>query len=457
MIGSKKNPKKKNWFKMQSMIANVTFPLYEQFIVDFETQSVLSSSAEPEELHLLRKKTFDQFKRLGFPTTKTEDWKYTHLAPFLKEEFATSADNDLLTVNEDFFSKLHIKSLDCYRIVLVNGMYRSEFSDIINDEGVFVSSLDSSFSKKTFKQHFGKYTDTEKNHFAALNTSLFRDGLFLEIKDKIILDKPLHIIHVVSSKSNLFLQPRNLFVIGNHAQLSIIESYVSANDNAEVFVNNVSEIIVGANAHVQHYYIQSGNENARYIHHTEVNQSAASVYNNYKASFPGTAFLRNNLNIALNGENIESHLYGLYLAGGKQVVDNHTIVDHLKPNCQSNQLYKGVMKDEATGIFNGKIFVRKDAQKTNAFQKNNNLMLGKKAVVDSKPQLEIFADDVKCSHGSTVGQFNEDALFYLKSRGIGEEKAKALLIHAFAYDVIEKMPLAPVKAYINKLIEEGLK
>ncbi|HEX4373064.1 MAG TPA: Fe-S cluster assembly protein SufD, partial [Puia sp.] len=210
-------------------------------------------------------------------------------------------------------------------------------------------------------------------------------------------------------------------------------------------------------SHVHHYYIQSGNESTRYVHHTEVNQSQKSVYNNYKASFPGIAFLRNNLNIALDGENIESHLYGLYLAGGRQVVDNHTIVDHIKPNCQSNELYKGVMKDESTGIFNGKIFVRKDAQKTNAFQKNNNLMLSNKAIVDSKPQLEIFADDVKCSHGSTVGQFNEEALFYLKSRGIGDERAKALLIHAFAYDIIEKMPLAPVKAWVNKLIEEGLK
>ena len=210
-------------------------------------------------------------------------------------------------------------------------------------------------------------------------------------------------------------------------------------------------------AHLQHYYIQTGNENTRYIHHTEVVQRASSLYNNYKASFPGTGLLRNNLNVSLDGENIESHLYGLYLAGGHQLIDNHTIVDHLKPHCHSNELYKGVMKDEAVAVFNGKIFVRKDAQKTNAFQKNNNLMLSKKAVVDSKPQLEIFADDVKCSHGSTIGQFNEDALFYLKARGIGEEKAKALLIHAFAYDVTEKIPLPAVQAHINQLIEEGLK
>ena len=440
---------------MESIISKVTLPLYEQFTADFETQSVLSSS-EPGELHLVRKKAFENFQRLGFPTVKTEDWKYTHLTPFLKEEFSTTPDDDI-NINEEVLAKANIKSLDCYKIILVNGVFRPEFSDSIADEGIFISSLASSFNKKNFTTHFGKYADANKNHFAALNTALFRDGLFLEIKDKTIVERPLHIIHFVSAKSNLFIQPRHLFVIGNHAQVSIIESYVSADGDADIFVNNVSEIKIGADSHVHHYYIQSGDENMRYIHHTEVNQSQKSVYNNYKASFPGIAFLRNNLNIALDGENIESHLYGLYLAGGRQVVDNHTIVDHIKPNCQSNELYKGVMKDESTGIFNGKIFVRKDAQKTNAFQKNNNLMLSNKAIVDSKPQLEIFADDVKCSHGSTVGQFNEEALFYLKSRGIGEERAKALLIHAFAYDIIEKMPLAPVKAWVNKLIEEGLK
>ena len=267
----------------------------------------------------------------------------------------------------------------------------------------------------------------------------------------------MHIIHIVTADSNIFIQPRFLFVTGAHAEATIVESFVSAESSANVFVNNVSEIVVGENAHLHHYYIQTGNAHTRYVHHTEVHQKASSVYNNYKASFPGSALLRNNLNIALDGENIESHLYGIYLAGGKQVVDNHTIVDHRKPHCQSNELYKGVMKDEAIAVVNGKIFVQKQAQKTNAFQQNNNLMLSQKAVVDSKPQLEIFADDVKCSHGSTVGQFNKEALFYLKSRGIGDEKAKALLIHAFAYDVTEKIPHAAVKSHINHLLEEGLK
>ncbi|HEX4372526.1 MAG TPA: SufD family Fe-S cluster assembly protein, partial [Puia sp.] len=246
---------------MESIISKVTLPLYEQFTADFETQSVLSSS-EPEVLHLLRKKAFENFQRLGFPTVKTEDWKYTHLTPFLKEEFSTTPDD--ININEEILSKANIKSLDCYKIILVNGVYRPEFSDSITDEGVFISSLASSFNKKTFANHFGKYADVSKNHFAALNTALFRDGLFLEIKDKTIVERPLHIIHFVSAKSNLFIQPRHLFVIGEHAQVSIIESYVSADGDADIFVNNVSEIKVGADAHVHHYYIQSGNENTRY-------------------------------------------------------------------------------------------------------------------------------------------------------------------------------------------------
>lgn len=440
------------------MIKQITTSLYDQFIADFELRSIISSSSETAELQALRKTAFEQFRQLGFPNTKVEDWKYINLSPFLKDEFITEPEDELLTIDRSAIIKGNIPMLDCYRIVLVNGQYHPELSDIIPGENIFVSALSAAMNKPAFQKHFGKYIATDKAHFAALNTALFRDGLFIEVKSKAVFDKPVHVMHIVSADSNLFLQPRHLFVIGAHAEAGIIESYITASGTkSQVFINNVSEIVVDEQAHLQHYYIQTGSENIKYVHHTEVLQQASSIYNNYRASFPGTSLVRNNLNIALNGENIESHLYGLYLAGGKQLVDNHTIVDHRKPHCHSNELYKGVMKDEATAVFNGKIFVREDAQKTNAFQKNNNLMLSKKAVVDSKPQLEIYADDVKCSHGSTIGQFNEDALFYLKARGIGEEKAKALLIHAFAYDVTEKIPLNAVQAYINHLIEEGLK
>ena len=436
------------------MITQISNSLYDQFIADFEARSLISFS-EPEVLLNLRQKAIEEFRRLGFPSTKLEDWKYTNLAPFLKEEFETQTDDDISLPN-DVIAKAGIPLLDCYRIVLVNGKYQPQLSDQVQNENVSVLPLSAAINNPTFTSHFGNYIDLTKNHFAALNTALFRDGLFIDVKRKTITDKPLHIIHVTAGVENLFIQPRHLFVIGSRSEISVVESNVNFNE-AKVFINSVSEIVIEEDAQMQHYNIQTGNKNARHIHHTEVQQHTSSLYNNYKASFPGIGLLRNNLNVALDGTNIESHLYGLYLSGGHQLVDNHTVVDHKKPNCQSNELYKGVMQDEAVGVFNGKIFVRKDAQKTNAFQKNNNLMLSKKALVDSKPQLEIFADDVKCSHGSTIGQFNEEALFYLKSRGIGEEKAKALLVHAFAFDVTEKFPIPEVKSYINHLIEAGLK
>ena len=219
----------------------------------------------------------------------------------------------------------------------------------------------------SFKAHFGKYTKIDQFHFAALNTALFNDGLFIEVKKNAVVKKPVHIIHLLSSAGNIFIQPRFLFVLGSNAEVSIVESFVTADDCAAVFVNNVAEIVLDENAHMQHYYVQTGTEQTRMVQQTDVSQQASSVYNNYKASFPGAALLRNNFNVALNAENIESHLWGLYLAGGKQVVDNHTIVDHRKPHCQSNELYKGVMKDEAIAVFNGKIFCEKGCAENKCF------------------------------------------------------------------------------------------
>lgn len=441
---------------MENRITQINSSLYDQCIADYALRSSLSSTETPE-VSAIREQAFQHFKKLGFPSTKVEDWKYTNLVPALKEGFELEQDEEVLSVKDAIIAKAAIQLLDCYHIVLVNGKYRADLSDAVPVEGLYLSTLSDAAGKPAFKQHFGKYIDLEKFHFAAANTALFRNGLFIEVKRNTVVEKPLHLIHITTTGEPTFFQPRQLFVMGTSSSISIIESYATDTNGAQVFINNVSEIVLQENAQVQHYYIQAGDEHARYVHHTEVYQQANSVYNNYKASFPGTSLWRNNLNVALDGENVESHLYGIYLAGGRQLVDNHTIVDHRKPHCNSNELYKGVMKDEAAGVFNGKIFVRKDAQKTNAFQQNNNMILGKKAVMDSKPQLEIFADDVKCSHGSTMGQFNQEALFYLKSRGIGEEKARALLIHAFAFDVTEKIPLPEVQTHINALIEQGLK
>jgi Fe-S cluster assembly protein SufD len=441
---------------MENRITQISSSLYDQCIADYEVRTSLFSAEAPE-INSLRAQAFQHFKNLGFPSTKVEDWKYTNLVPILKEGYALEQDEEVLSIKEAVIAKVKIQLLDCYHIVLVNGKYRADLSDAVNVEGLYISSIADAASRPAFKQHFGKYIDLEKFHFAAANSALFRNGLFIEVKRNTIVEKPLHLIHISTANEPTYFQPRQLFVIGLSASIPVIESYATDTNGSPVFINNVAEVVLQENSQMQHFYIQAGDVNARYVHHTEVYQQSNSIYNNYKASFPGTSLWRNNLNVALDGENVESHLYGLYLAGGHQLVDNHTIVDHRKPHCNSNELYKGVMKDDAAGVFNGKIFVRKDAQKTNAFQQNNNMLLGKKAVIDSKPQLEIFADDVKCSHGSTMGQFNQDALFYLKSRGIGEEKARALLIHAFAFDVTEKIPIPEVQSHINALIEEGLK
>ncbi|MEO6546778.1 MAG: Fe-S cluster assembly protein SufD [Ferruginibacter sp.] len=442
------------------MTKQITNSLYDQLIADFELRSILSNSSESVVLHALRKEALKQFRELGFPNTKVEDWKYINLSPFLKDDFLTSTDDELVPVSNEVIEAAKVPQLDAHHIVVVNGRFRPELSDRIPCDDFHIAALADAMNTPAFVDHFGRYVALNKHHFAALNTALFSDGIFIEVKDRATVTKPIHLIQVVVSDQPVFLQPRNLFVIGAGAEITIVESFVTAGNYSRtaprIFINNVSEIVVKERARVQHYCIQNGKENTSYIHHTEIVQHSGSIYNNYKASLPGTALLRNNLNVALNGENIESHLFGLYLVAGKQIVDNHTAVDHLKPNCHSNELYKGVMKDEAVAIFNGKILVRKNAQKTNAFQKNNNLMLSKKAVVDSKPQLEIFADDVKCSHGSTIGQFDDDALFYLKARGIGEEKARALLIHAFAFDVTGKIPSTALQVHINHLIEEGL-
>jgi Fe-S cluster assembly protein SufD len=288
-------------------------------------------------------------------------------------------------------------------------------------------------------------------------------------------DKPLHIMHVFTADRNLLVQPRHVVLVNRNAALTIIESVLSvegasisparngssAAENGtaiqpKILVNTLTEIILEQDAQLEHTMIQTPGKDTRVIQHTTVRQKRQSLYSNFTFTFPGSELVRNELYIRMEEEYAQSHLYGLYLTGGKQLVDNHTLVDHQKPNCQSNELYKGVLLEQSTGVFNGKIYVHKDAQKTNAFQQNNNLVISKKATIDSKPQLEIFADDVKCSHGSTVGQFSEDALFYLRSRGIGEDAAKGLLITAFAFDVTEKIRMPALRTHINHLIGDHL-
>lgn len=433
-----------------NMSTTVANSLFGQLTSTFQE---LEATNEPSFLRTLRQEAFARFQKEGFPTVKNEEWKYTNIHPLVSKMYLLNEDVDVADID---LSKADIPELDAHRIVLVNGQYVLAFSSLEDEVGLKVKPIEEAAEEVNFQKHFAQYADKSDNPLVALNTALYTSGLYLEVAKGKVLSKPLHIIHVATGKQEFFAQTRNLYVIEPNAEVEIVESFVTVEGAAHNLHNKVTEIVVEENAKVQHYYLQTAAKESNYFTHTEVYQTRYSLYNNYNCSFPGASFVRNNINVRLDAENVESHLYGINLLADKQLVDNHTIVDHLKPNCESYEWYKNIPQEESTAVFNGKIFVRQDAQKTNAFQQNNNMLMGDKATVYTKPQLEIFADDVKCSHGCTMGQFEDDSLFYLRARGIGEESARILLVHAFAFDVTSRFSNEAVRNYVEGLVAKGL-
>jgi Fe-S cluster assembly protein SufD len=424
-----------------------TTPLYGKIADKFHE---LSANGAPP---LARQSAFHKFQLLGFPTIKHEDWKYTNITRFLKEEYALEAPR--LNAPAPILAQATIPGLDCYRIVLVNGTWNGEVVGGTLPKGFEILRTSDAAKDPEFAGFFtAEFAGSQ--HFAALNAALYTDGLFLHAAANAALDKPLHIIHIYTGDRNFWVQPRHVWVAGRNAELSIIESTLSAPGEPFIWINSFTGIFANPDAKLDHVNIQIASGNARLVGHISVHQKKQSLYNNYTFTLPGAALVRNDLQARLEEDHTETHLYGLYLTAGDQLVDNHTLVDHQRPHCFSNELYKGVLLGQSTGVFNGKVYVHRDAQKTNAFQQNNNLVISKKATIDSKPELEIFADDVKCSHGSTVGQFSEEALFYLRARGIGEAAAKALLINAFAFDVTDKLKSAAVAEYVNQQISHHI-
>ncbi|MBX3253704.1 MAG: Fe-S cluster assembly protein SufD [Chitinophagaceae bacterium] len=418
-----------------------TTSLYDQFTALYNERKGLNGN---DWLQNLRREAFEAFKAKGFPTTKHEEWRFTNVAPFLKEDYSLAPAAASLHEHKNAGT---IPGLDAYEIVLKNGLLNED----INIPGIKITPFRSAVKEPAIRQYLGKHIEVQKNGFAALNTALFENGIVIEAAQNAATDKPIHITHVYNAQEPFFVQPRILIIANRSSRIEIIES-IFIKGGQPLFVNTVTECYVAENARVDQYHLQTTPDNAHLVNFTQVEQKADSLYNNFIYTLPGATLVRNNLHLNLDGSNTESHLYGLYLTGGSQLVDNHTLVNHMKPHCLSNELYKGVLMDQSRAVFNGKIFVQQDAQKTNAFQQNNNMLLSDKAVVDSKPQLEIFADDVKCSHGSTVGSFNNEALFYLKARGIGETAARNLLVNAFAFDVTNKIQIPAVREYVEKLI-----
>lgn len=430
--------------------------LYDTLVDAFKQTYRDFERTENDSLLQKRRDAFAYFQSQKFPTTKNEEWRFTNIAAFVKGSYSLGSDNFVEPAKiEKALKKAEVKNLDAYRLVLVNGNIDYEYSQLPADGAIVIRSVSEVKNTPGFSDDINRHLDVAKFPFAALNTAFFEDGYFIEINSHFQLDKAIYIIHVYSEKQNVFLQPRNVVKIRQGASCKVIETSVCVSEDI-VFVNSFTDIFVEENAYLRHAHFQRGNASERWVVHTQVNQAQNSRYDNYLVTLPKADLVRNNLNVELNGKNTETHLYGLYLVSDKHLVDNHSIVNHKFPSCQSNQLYKGVILDGGHGVFNGKIYVQRPAQKTNAFQQNNNLLFSPNATINSKPQLEIFADDVKCSHGSTVGQFNEESLFYLRSRGIGEETARSLLVNAFAFDVAEKIHNEALRDYIELLIEETI-
>lgn len=406
-------------------------------------------------VHRLRLDAIEKLNELGFPTIKNEEWKYTNISPILDYNFISS---EAKSIDHKVLEKYLINDFDVHLTVLINGRYNEELSKIGGlPGGVIVKSLSKAIAENTelVQNYLGKFVKLE-NGFLALNTAFTSDGLFIYIPDDTVLDKQIHLLNIVSGDGkNILSQPRNLIISGKNSHFSVIETYNSIT-GSKSFTNVISEIMVGENSRAELYKIQNESSAAFHINRTQAEQKSGSEFTVYTVSLGG-AIIRNDLNTVLDGENCTANLYGLYIINESQHVDNHTLIDHAKPHCESNELYKGVLDGKSRGVFNGKVYVRKDAQKTNAYQSNKAVLLSKEALIDTKPQLEIFADDVKCSHGAAIGQLDEESVFYLRSRGIGEEKARAVLIRAFANDVFELIDNNVLHNYLNELVFKKLK
>jgi len=401
----------------------------------------------PEKVHCVKLDALKRFEQLGFPEKKSEDWKYTNITPIIQKDYSQKKKDKAVTVTKTAISDFVIPKLKANLLVFINGIFSRKLSDIItSDTTAYIGSFNDAYNihKELFELHFGKYADYQNNGLTALNTSHARDGGFIYLpKDKVV-EEPIHLLFVSDTRTkNILSQPRNLIIAGENSKATIIESYHSLNHNYS-FTNAVTEIFANKNSGIEHYKIQDEVETSYNISTTQVNQERDSGYHSVTITWGGS-IVRNNLNSEFAGENGECHMLGLYLSKDSELFDNHTLVDHAVPNCYSNELYKGIIDDNSSGVFNGKIMVRKDAQKTNAYQSNKNIVLTKKATINSKPQLEIFADDVKCSHGATTGQLNPEELFYLMSRGIGKTEAENMLLIAFANDIISNIKIEPLK------------
>ena len=411
------------------------------------------------DIHRLRTSAIRRFAELGFPTTHNEEWRFTNIASIVRGDFepVLAYANDGVTQKE--INHFIFEGEKGIRLVFLNGHFSRELSTLSRlPAGARVDSLASVLRDDPGLAigHVNSCAKFEDNAFIALNTAFLQDGAFISVPDGVAIEEPIHILYVATGRQGTFLiHPRNLILAGKGSRLSIAESYVSLAGNTYL-TDTVSEIVVGREAVVEHDTLQEESAGAYHIGATHIELGAGSTFTSNSVALGGS-IVRNNVTAVFGGEGSECTLNGLSLSTGHQLIDNHTTIDHAVPRCVSHELYKAILDGESRGVFNGKIFVRPDAQKTDAKQTNKSLLLSDAATIDTKPQLEIFADDVRCTHGATVGALDEEQVFYLRSRGIGDEASRDILTFAFAADVINRIHMSPLRGRLEGMIRARLR
>jgi len=422
----------------------------QNYLNDFEQ---LNDDIKIEWFSEQRQSALNLFKETGFPRTRQENWKYTDTRPIAKKEFS-NANKSSVSISADEIDAIRFKDLDCYELVFINGVYSEEHSTIEGlPENIVIENMATALEKDSdlLKKHLAQYADDNVSPFTALNTAFIQHGTYINVPKNTVIEKPINILYLSKESAQAFAShPRNLVVMGEHSEATLIESYIGL-DDANYFTNAVTEVSLAPSAIVKHYKIQQESLNAYHIGNLNVLQDKDSRFESNSISLGGS-LVRNDIHGQLDAEGASIVMNGLYMTNDKQHVDNHTRVDHLKPNTHSSENYRGVLNGKSRAVFNGKVVVHPQAQKIEAHQNNANLLLSDDAEIDTKPELEIYADDVKCSHGATVGQLDQNMLFYLRSRAIDEETAKSLLTYAFADEVIGDISFAPVKNRLEYLI-----
>ncbi len=415
-----------------------------------------NGKAGPSWLRPLREAAMERSVELGFPTVRDEDWKFTNLAPLAKQEFTPATDGVQITLDD--LAPFVFRGQESARLVFVNGSYVPELSDsCAQPGGVIACSLAQSlaYNPDLTELHLTKHLDYAGDFFSALNTAFIEDGGFVLVPDGARVEKPIHIIYATTkTPAPSVTFPRNLVIVGKLAEAAIVEEYVSLGGE-EYFTNSATEVVTAEGSVLEHYRVQRESTKAYNVGTVRVQQARNSSVACHGVLLGGK-LVRNNVHPVLAGEGSECLINGVFMPGSRQHMDNFMRVEHVSPHCNSRQFYNGILKENGSGVFSGRIVVHKDAQKTDAKQTNRNLLLSDDAQMDSKPQLEIHADDVKCTHGATIGQLDDESVFYLRSRGVSEDTARTLLLFGFAGENLQRMRQEPIRGYVSDLITDWL-